>query len=147
MRLIIIGCTEISLPRASIEVKKTRVYKSTPHTSSWLTNSMELSTFYGIRKFNTEFTRALHLSLSWGRPIQTTPLHPTCTRSILILFTHLRLGLSSGLSPSGFPTNNLYAFLFTHSCYIHRPSHSPRLYYSDYTWRRVQIMKLYVFVV
>jgi hypothetical protein len=28
------------------------------------------------------------------------------------LSTHLRLGLSSGLFPSGFPTNILYAFLF-----------------------------------
>jgi hypothetical protein len=29
-------------------------------------------------------------------------------RSILILSTHLRLGLPSGLFPSGFPTNTLY---------------------------------------
>jgi hypothetical protein len=32
-------------------------------------------------------------------------------RSILILSTHLRLGLPSVLFPSGFPTNILYAFL------------------------------------
>jgi hypothetical protein len=30
-----------------------------------------------------------------------------------VLSTHLRLGLPSGLFPSGFPTNNLYAFLFS----------------------------------
>jgi hypothetical protein len=36
---------------------------------------------------------------------------PPYLRSILILFTHLRLGLSSGLFPSGFPTNSLYQFL------------------------------------
>jgi hypothetical protein len=29
-----------------------------------------------------------------------------------------------------------------HSCYMARPSHPPRLDYSNYTWRRVQIMKL-----
>jgi hypothetical protein len=29
------------------------------------------------------------------------------------LSTHLSLGLRSGLFPSGFPTNILYAFLFT----------------------------------
>jgi hypothetical protein len=28
--------------------------------------------------------------------------------------THLRVGLPSGLFPSGFPTNNLYAPLFSH---------------------------------
>jgi hypothetical protein len=33
-------------------------------------------------------------------------------RSILILSTHLRLGLPSGLLPSGFPTNILYAAVF-----------------------------------
>jgi hypothetical protein len=45
-------------------------------------------------------------------PIQSTSPHPTSPRSILTLSTHLRLGLPSGLFPSGFPTNNLYAFLF-----------------------------------
>jgi hypothetical protein len=68
--------------------------------------------FYGTRRLNTEFTRALHLPISWARPIQSTSPHPTSTRSILILSTHPRLGLPSGLFPSGFPTNNLYAFLF-----------------------------------
>jgi hypothetical protein len=29
-----------------------------------------------------------------------------------------------------------------HSCYMPRPSHPPRLDHSNYTWRRVQIMKL-----
>jgi hypothetical protein len=30
-----------------------------------------------------------------------------------MLFIHLRFGLPSGLFPSGFPTNNLYAFLLS----------------------------------
>jgi hypothetical protein len=30
-----------------------------------------------------------------------------------MLSTHLRLGLHSGIFPSGFPTNNLYTFLFS----------------------------------
>jgi hypothetical protein len=71
------------------------------------------SAFHGIRRFNTEFTRALHLFLSLARPTQSTSLHPTSPRSILILSTHLHLGFPSGLFPYGFSTNNLYAFLFS----------------------------------
>jgi hypothetical protein len=42
---------------------------------------------------------------------QIKPVHTT--RSILILSIHLRLGLPSSLFHSGFPTNNLYTFLFS----------------------------------
>jgi hypothetical protein len=43
------------------------------------------------------------------------PIHsiPSYLRSVLKLSTHLRLGLPSGLFPFGFPTNILYAFLFS----------------------------------
>ena len=67
--------------------------------------------FYGTRRFITALTSVRHLSLSWASPIQSTYPHPTSWRSILILSTHLRLGLPSGLFPSGFPTKTLYAFL------------------------------------
>jgi hypothetical protein len=69
--------------------------------------------FYGTRKFITVFTRALHLYLSWTRPVQSTTLYPISKRSILMLCIHLRLGLPSGLFPPGFSTNNKYAFLFS----------------------------------
>jgi hypothetical protein len=69
--------------------------------------------FYGTRRFITKFTRALHLYLSWARPIQSTTFNPISKRSILMLSIHLRHGLPSGLFPSGFPTNNLYTFLFS----------------------------------
>jgi hypothetical protein len=46
-------------------------------------------------------------------PIHTIPSHPISLRSILIMSTHLHLGLPSGLFPSGFPTNILHAFLFS----------------------------------
>ena len=65
--------------------------------------------FYGTRRFITALTSVRHLSLSWASPIQSTYPHPTSWRSILILSTHLRLGLPSGLFPSGFPTKTLYA--------------------------------------
>ena len=41
-------------------------------------------------------------------PIQFIYPHPTFWRSILILSTHLLLGLPIGLFPSGFPTKTLY---------------------------------------
>jgi hypothetical protein len=53
--------------------------------------------FYGSRSFNTMFTRALHWSLSWAISIQSKSSRPISLRSILILFTHLRIGLPSGL--------------------------------------------------
>ena len=67
--------------------------------------------FHGNRRFITALTTVRHLSLSWASPIQSIYPHPTSWRSILILSTHLRLGLPSGLLPSGFPTKTLYITL------------------------------------
>ena len=64
--------------------------------------------FHGTRRFITAHTSVRHLSLSWTSPIQSIYPHPTSWRSVLILSTHLRLGLPSGLLPSGFPTKTLY---------------------------------------
>ena len=68
--------------------------------------------FYGIRRFITALTSPRQLSLSSASSIQSTHPHPTSRRSILILSSHLRLGLPSGLLPSGFPTKTLYTPLF-----------------------------------
>ena len=67
--------------------------------------------FYGTRRFITALTSVRHPFLSWASPIQSTYPYPTSWRSILILSTHLHLGLPSGLFPSGFPTKTLYATL------------------------------------
>jgi len=64
--------------------------------------------FHGTRRFITALTSFRHLSLSWASPIQSICPHSTSWRSILILSTHLRIGLPSGLFPSGFPTKILY---------------------------------------
>ena len=68
-------------------------------------------TFHGTRRFVIALTSVHHLSLSWASPIQSIYLHPTSRRSILILSTHLRLGLPSGLFPSDFPTKTLHTLL------------------------------------
>ena len=65
--------------------------------------------FRGTRRFITALTSVRHLSLSWVSPIQSIYPHPTSWRFILILSTYLRLGLPSGLFPSGFPTKTLYS--------------------------------------
>ena len=70
--------------------------------------SKKFPAFYWTRRFITAFTSASHLSLSWASSIQSVPPHPTSWRSILILSSHLRLGLPSGLFPSCFPTKILY---------------------------------------
>jgi len=49
--------------------------------------------FHGTRMFITTLTSVRHLSLSWASPIQSIYPHPTSWSSILILSTHLRLGL------------------------------------------------------
>ena len=64
-------------------------------------------TFYGTPKFITILTSARHLFLSLANSIQSAQPLPTSSRSILILSSHLCLGLPNGLFPSGFPTKTL----------------------------------------
>ena len=52
--------------------------------------------FHGTRSFITALTSVRPPSLSWACPIQSIYPHPTSWRSILILSTHLLLGLPSG---------------------------------------------------
>ena len=72
--------------------------------------------FLGTPRFITALISVRHLSLSWASPIQSIYPHPNSWRSILILYTHLRLGLPSGLLTSGFPTNTLYTPLSSPIC-------------------------------
>ena len=64
--------------------------------------------FHGTRRSITALTSVRHLSLSWASPIQSIYPHPTSWRSILILSTHLCLGLPNGLLPTSFPSKTLY---------------------------------------
>ena len=70
--------------------------------------------FYGARRFITALTSARHLSLSWASSIQSIPPHPTSWTSILILSSHLRLGLPSVI----FPSYYYYYYILTPRCRV-----------------------------
>ena len=69
--------------------------------------------FYGTRRFITAFIGPRHLSLSWASSFHSTLAHLTSWRSTLILSSHLRLDLPSGLFLSGYLTKTLYAPLLS----------------------------------
>jgi hypothetical protein len=58
--------------------------------------SQEIPLIFGTRRFLTVLTSAHHLSLSWANSIQSPQPPTTSWRSILMLSSHLRLGLPSG---------------------------------------------------
>jgi hypothetical protein len=97
--------------------------------SPWETNIAHLvkfTFFYGNRRFITALTRARHRSLSWTTLIQSTPIHPFSLISFLILSSHIRLGLPSGLFTSDFPSKILYHF-WSPSTVLHAPPSLPSL--------------------
>ena len=95
--------------------------------------------FHGTRRFITALTSVRHLSLSWASPIKSIYPHPTSWRSVLIS-THLRLGLPSGLLPSGFPQQDpIHPSLLTHMCHMPSPSHSSQFYHPHNIGWGVQI--------
>ena len=99
-----------------LEIHPNIIHPSTPRSPQWflslrfthqdpihpplLTHTRRMpspSHFHGKRRFITTLTRVRHLSLTWTSTIQSIYPHPTSWRSILILSTHLRLGLPTGL--------------------------------------------------
>jgi hypothetical protein len=87
----------------------------------------------------TALTSACHLFLTWASSIQSIPPHPTSWRYILKLSSHIRMGLPSGLFPSGFFTNTLYTPL-PHTRYMPRQSHSSRIDHPNNIGWGVQII-------
>ena len=69
--------------------------------------SQEIPRIFGTRKFITVLTSARHLSLPWANSIQSSQAPPTSWRSLLIVSSHLRLGLPNDLFLSGLPTRIL----------------------------------------
>lgn len=81
--------------------------------------------------FINALTIAWHLSLSWVRAMLSIPSKPISLMSVfLILSSHLRLCLWSGLFLSALPTKILHASLFSpHICHKSHLFH----YFFDYT--------------
>jgi hypothetical protein len=74
-------------------------------------------------------------TLSQIDSVNTTPSYPC---KIHFNNVHSPTSWSSYLSPSFWLSH------LTHSCYMPCPSHHPWLDHSNYTWRRVQVMKLLI---
>ena len=97
--------------------------------------------FYGNRRFITAFTSARHLSLSWTRSIQSITSRLTSWISVLLLSSHLRLGLPSGRFPHQTP---VYASPLPHTRYMPRPYNSSRFYHPNNIGWGVQIIQLLI---
>jgi hypothetical protein len=97
-------------------------------------------TFYGSKGSSPHSQEPTNFPfLSQTNPVHTTYISPS---SNLMSFTFPCLGLPNGLLPSGFQKITYMGSSSLHSCHMSRPSHPPRIVHSNYTWRRVQIMKL-----
>jgi len=118
--------------KTSCYIKQNHTYLLTPQSRVFLEKltgsaaSQEIPHIFGTWRFITILTSARHLSLSWANSIQSPQPPPTSWRSILMLSSHLHLGLSSGLFPSGFPTTRTLCTP-PHTRHMPRPSHSSRL--------------------
>ena len=79
--------------------------------------------FYGTRRFITAFTSAA--TCPYPEPHQSSPcfLIPLPADPFLIFYSHLRLGLPSGLFPPGLPTKTQRAPPVPHT--FHTTCHPP----------------------
>jgi len=110
--------------------------------------------FYGLRSSITAFTNARHLALSWACSIQSIPPYLYSWRSISILSSDLRLGLMSGLFPSGFPTETQCKYILIWFIYLRRSLRSDIssfvikiLYFCSVKTHTVKLQYLVVFCI
>ena len=113
-------------------------YRFSFEKPSFLQLVKEFHPFHGTRWFITALTSVRHLSLSWASPIQSIYPNATSWRYIVILSTHVRLGLPSGLLQNQFPNQDPIHPLSS-PIRTTLPAHfilsilSPALYWSNFT--------------
>ena len=110
-------CTSVNIPDTWVRFY---VSKSVEQSPSWEANSFSANQEYGTPRFITTFAGALHLSLYCARSVHTS--NPTFGRLIVILSSHLRLVLPSGLFPSCFPAKTLYPLILSSHLSLGLPS-------------------------
>ena len=133
--IIMIITTIISYQSAGATQKRhethKKMYKNKIMSGNKLTNSMEQSPSWGavsqlvrnLPNFMEPEVRSPRsqepVTCFYHKPDQSIPCsHPMSLRSTLVLSSHLRLGLPSRLSPSGFPTHLLSPIHATCVTYI-----------------------------
>jgi hypothetical protein len=76
----------------------------------------KFSGFYEDSRLIDMFSRTGHFFLFSATLIQFVSPRPICLRSILLLLSHLRLGILGGSFPAGITTRTLKEFLFCYRC-------------------------------
>jgi hypothetical protein len=111
---------------------------------SWQSLSLSndrLFFLYETRGFITMFNKACHWTLSWARWNQFDQSVLISLRSILMLSSHLRLDLPSGLLPSDLPTKTPQTSSPPHACHMSRPSPPPWFNHSNNIRWRIPAVK------
>ena len=78
----------------------------------------KFSTFCGSQRLINMFERAHYMFLSCDRSVQSTACRPISTRSVLVLYSHLCLGLANGLGYAPKPCMNLSSIHATCLTYL-----------------------------
>ena len=118
------------------------------NSPSWEANQLsagqEIPHIFWNPKAHYCFHKCPLLSLSSVSLIQSIPPHPAYLRAILLLLTHLHLGLPSGTFPPGSPPKTCICLSSPPYLLHARSSHSSRFDQLNNTGWGVQIIKLLI---
>ena len=119
------------------------VNNSVEQSRSW-EGGQEMSFFLWNTNVSYRFYKLppLVVILSQINLVHVYPSH--ICRSILMLFSHLRLRLHEVSFPPFFYPNHECNCLLSCACHMPRSSHPPSYDHSNYSWWRAQIIKLLV---